>query len=137
MQKAEPETREGYRERNGREQRSGYAPGEEPVEKVDGRYRYADAEHDSGEHALVPAFAEGEHQNANDDGDEIEALGNRPEYERTQEWTSIDQAVAAPFPFIDKTTAAAHGFDTNRVFEFQPFTPVAPNPLGEFIGFNG
>jgi hypothetical protein len=51
---------------------------EEPVEKVDGRYRHADAEHDSGEHALVPPFAEGEHQTANDDGDEIEALGNRP-----------------------------------------------------------
>jgi hypothetical protein len=62
---------------------------------------------------------------------------NNNEYERTQEWTSIDQAVAALLPFVDKTTAAAHGFDTNRVFEFQPFTPVAPNPLGEFIGFNG
>jgi hypothetical protein len=44
----------------------------------DGLYRHADAEHDSGEHALVPAFAEGEHQTANDDGDEIEVLGNRP-----------------------------------------------------------
>jgi hypothetical protein len=62
---------------------------------------------------------------------------NNNEYERTQEWTSIDQAVAALLPFVDKTTAAAHGFDTRRVFEFQPFTPVAPNPLGEFIGFNG
>jgi hypothetical protein len=62
---------------------------------------------------------------------------NNNEYERTQEWTSIDQAVAALLPFVDKTTAGAHGFDTNRVFEFQPFTPVAPNPLGEFIGFNG
>lgn len=62
---------------------------------------------------------------------------NNNEYERTQKWTSIDQAVAALLPFVDKTTAAAHGFDTNRVFEFQPFTPVAPNPLGEFIGFNG
>jgi Ferritin-like domain len=62
---------------------------------------------------------------------------NNNEYERTQEWTNIDQAVAALLPFVDKTTAAAHGFDTNRVFEFQPFTPVAPNPLGEFIGFNG
>jgi hypothetical protein len=62
---------------------------------------------------------------------------NNNEYERTQEWTNIDQAVAALLPFVDKTTAAAHGFDTNRVFEFQPFTPVAPNPLGEFISFNG
>jgi hypothetical protein len=59
---------------------------------------------------------------------------NNNEYERTQEWTSIDQAVAALLPFVDKTTAASHGFDTTKVLEFQPFTPVAPNPLGDFIG---
>jgi hypothetical protein len=62
---------------------------------------------------------------------------NNNEYERTQEWKSIDQAVAALLPFVDKTTAAAHGFDTNKVFEFQPFTPIAPNPLGQFFGFHG
>jgi hypothetical protein len=62
---------------------------------------------------------------------------NNNEYERTQKWTSIAQAVAALLPFVDKTAAAAHGFDTTKVFEFQPFTPIAPNPLGEFFGFNG
>jgi len=62
---------------------------------------------------------------------------NNNEYERTQEWKSIDQAVAALLPFVDITAAASHGFDTTKVFAFQPFTPTAPNPLGEFIGFNG
>jgi hypothetical protein len=62
---------------------------------------------------------------------------NNNEYERTQKWTSIDQAVAALLPFVDKTAAASHGFDTSKVFEFQTFTPIAPNPLGEFFGFHG
>jgi Ferritin-like domain len=62
---------------------------------------------------------------------------NNNEYERTQKWTSITQALAALSPFVDKTVAASHGFDTSKVFEFQPFTPIAPNPLGEFFGFNG
>jgi Ferritin-like domain len=62
---------------------------------------------------------------------------NNNEYERTQKWKSIDQAVAALLPFVDKTSAASHGFDTSRVFDFQPFTPIAPNPLGEFFGFHG
>lgn len=62
---------------------------------------------------------------------------NNNEYERTQEWTSIDQAVAALLPFVDITAAASHGFDTTKSFAFQPFTPIAPNPLGAFIGFNG
>jgi hypothetical protein len=62
---------------------------------------------------------------------------NNNEYERTQEWKSIDQALAALMPFVDKTTAAANGFDTNKVFVFQPFMPTAPFPLGQFFGFNG
>jgi Ferritin-like domain len=63
---------------------------------------------------------------------------NNNSYERTQEWTSIDQAVAALLPFVDKTAAANAGFDTNRSFEFHPFAPApSPNPLGEFISFNG
>ena len=63
---------------------------------------------------------------------------NNNAYERTQEWDSIDQAVAALLPFVDKTTAANAGFDTARSFDFQPFTPApSPNKLGEFIGFNG
>ena len=57
---------------------------------------------------------------------------------RTQEWKSIDQAVAALLPFVDKTAAANAGFDTSRAFPFNPFTPApSPNPLGEFIGFHG
>jgi Ferritin-like domain len=62
---------------------------------------------------------------------------NNNEYERTQKWNRIEQAVAALLPFVDKTAAASHGFDTSRSFEFQPFTPIAPNPLGEFFGFHG
>jgi hypothetical protein len=62
---------------------------------------------------------------------------NNNQYERTQKWNHIDQAVAALLPFVDKTTAASQGFDTNRVFDFQPFTPIAPNPLGQFFGFHG
>jgi hypothetical protein len=62
---------------------------------------------------------------------------NNNEYERTQKWNNIEQAVAALLPFVDKTAAASHGFDTSRSFEFQPFTPTAPNPLGEFFGFHG
>jgi hypothetical protein len=62
---------------------------------------------------------------------------NNNEYERTQEWKSIDQAVAALLPFVDITAAASHGFDTTKSFQFQPFTPMAPNTLGEFISFNG
>jgi hypothetical protein len=62
---------------------------------------------------------------------------NNNEYERTQKWHSIEQAVAALLPFVDKTAAASHGFDTSRSFEVQPFTPIAPNPLGEFFGFHG
>jgi hypothetical protein len=62
---------------------------------------------------------------------------NNNEYERTQKWNSIDQAVAALLPFVNKTSAASHGFDTSRVFDFQPFTPIAPNPLGQFFDFHG
>lgn len=62
---------------------------------------------------------------------------NNNGYERTLKWTRIDQAVAALTPFVDQTAAAAAGFDTSRVFDFSPFTPVLPSPLGDFISFLG
>jgi hypothetical protein len=52
-------------------------PRKEPGEEIHGSYRHADAKDDSSEHSLIPAFTEGEHQAANDNGDEAEALGNR------------------------------------------------------------
>src|SRR5215467_11441368 len=62
---------------------------------------------------------------------------NNNGYERTLKWTRIEQAVAALTPFVDQAAAAAAGFDTGRVFNFEPFTPTLPSPLGEFISFNG
>jgi hypothetical protein len=62
---------------------------------------------------------------------------NNNGYERTLKWTRIQQAVTALTPFVDQTAAAAAGFDTGRVFNFEPFTPTLPSPLGEFISFNG
>src|SRR6266567_1428284 len=55
----------------------GLRPRKEPGEKIDRCYRHAHAEKDSGEHSLIPAFAEGEHQAAYYNCDEAEALGNR------------------------------------------------------------
>jgi hypothetical protein len=62
---------------------------------------------------------------------------NNNEYERTQKWSSIKQALAALMPFVNKTAGANAGFDTDRAFDFQPFQPTAPINLGEFIGFHG
>lgn len=58
-------------------------------------------------------------------------------YERTLEWTDIDQAVAALTPFADATAAGNAGFDNSTSFAFNPFTPTLPNPLGDFISFGG
>jgi hypothetical protein len=58
-------------------------------------------------------------------------------YERTLGWTSIDQAVTALLPFADKAHAAAAGFDTSKTYAFVPFTPMVPNPLGDFHSFAG
>lgn len=55
---------------------------------------------------------------------------NNNVYERTYHLTSIQDAVTALTPFIDKTAAAAKGFDTTKPYTFQPFTPVAPSALG-------
>ncbi|HLX69097.1 MAG TPA: ferritin-like domain-containing protein [Verrucomicrobiae bacterium] len=62
---------------------------------------------------------------------------NNNGYERTLEWTNIDQAVAALTPFADATAAGNAGFDTGTSFAFSPFTPTLPNPLGDFISFGG
>jgi hypothetical protein len=70
-------------------------------------------------------------------GPEFSNPPNNNEYERTQKWHSIDQAVAALTPFVDRTAAAKAGYDTNRAFPFIPFKPKAPSKFGEFISFHG
>jgi hypothetical protein len=62
---------------------------------------------------------------------------NNNGYERTLCWDHIAQAVQALTPFADVNAAANAGFDTSRSFKFEPFTPVLPNPLGDFISFKG
>ena len=62
---------------------------------------------------------------------------NNNGYERTLEWTKIDQAVTALTPFVDATAAGKAGFDTAVSYPFVPFTPTLPNPLGDFISFGG
>src|ERR1700727_1511680 len=62
---------------------------------------------------------------------------NNNGYERTLGWTSISSAVTALTPFLDKTAAGKAGFDTSKPYQFKPFTPVLPNPLGAFHSFAG
>jgi hypothetical protein len=62
---------------------------------------------------------------------------NNNGYERTLCLSNISQAVKALTPFADPTAAAAAGFDTSKPYAFNPFTPVLPNPLGNFISFTG
>jgi hypothetical protein len=62
---------------------------------------------------------------------------NNNGYERTLCWTQISQAVDALLPFVDKSAAAKAGFNTGKSFPFEPFNPVLPNELGEFISFKG
>jgi hypothetical protein len=62
---------------------------------------------------------------------------NNNGYERTLKWTDISQAVTALTPFADQAAASAAGFDASKAFDFQPFTPTLPSPLGEFISFGG
>ena len=62
---------------------------------------------------------------------------NNNGYERTLCWTEIDQALDALLPFVDKAAAKKAGFDTSRSYPFEPFNPVLPSPLGEFISFKG
>jgi hypothetical protein len=62
---------------------------------------------------------------------------NNNGYERTLCWTSIDQAVATLLPFADFNAAQSAGFDTSQSFNFNPFTPTLPSPLGAFNSFGG
>ena len=62
---------------------------------------------------------------------------NNNGYERTLKWTSINSAVTALTPFLDKTAAGKAGFDTSKGYKFKPFTPHLPEPLGEFHSFLG
>jgi len=62
---------------------------------------------------------------------------NNNGYERTLGWTSIDQAVNALLPFADFNSARAAGFNTSQSFQFNPFSPALPTPLGAFNSFNG
>jgi hypothetical protein len=62
---------------------------------------------------------------------------NNNGYERTLCWTNINQALAALMPFVDKNAARKAGFDTSKSYPFEPFNPVLPSPLGEFISFKG
>ena len=62
---------------------------------------------------------------------------NNNGYERTLCWSKIEQAVQALMPFVDKNAAQAAGFDTSKSYPFEPFNPVLPSPLGEFISFKG
>jgi ferritin-like protein len=62
---------------------------------------------------------------------------NNNGYERTLCWTKIGQAVDALTPFVDEEAAESAGFDPTKKYKFHPFTPVLPNPLGEFISYSG
>ena len=62
---------------------------------------------------------------------------NNNGYERTLRWTKISKAITALTPFADKTTAAKAGFDTTKPYQFKPFSPTLPEPLGEFHSFIG
>jgi ferritin-like protein len=62
---------------------------------------------------------------------------NNNGYERTLCWTSINQAVAALLPFVNKAAAEKARFNTAKSYPFEPFNPTLPNPLGEFISFKG
>jgi hypothetical protein len=62
---------------------------------------------------------------------------NNNGYERTLHWTKIAKAVKALTPFLDKAAAGKAGFDTGKAYEFKPFRPSLPEPLGEFHSLIG
>ena len=62
---------------------------------------------------------------------------NNNGYERTLLLKNIGEAVDALLPFASKEVAEKEGFDTTKPFQFVPFTPTLPSPLGEFHSFRG
>ncbi len=62
---------------------------------------------------------------------------NNNGYERTLDLKNIGEAVDALLPFASKEVAEKEGFDTTKPFQFVPFTPTLPVPLGEFHSFKG
>jgi hypothetical protein len=62
---------------------------------------------------------------------------NNNGYERTLGWTSINSAVKALTPFLDKAAAGKAGFDISKGYTFKPFTPHLAEPLGAFHSFAG
>jgi len=62
---------------------------------------------------------------------------NNNGYERTLGWTDIQQAVNALLTFVDPARAMAAGFDIGKSYQFVPFTPTLPSPLGDFHSFQG
>jgi Ferritin-like domain len=62
---------------------------------------------------------------------------NNNGYERTLCWTNIQQAVQALLPFVDMNSAKAAGFDISKSYPFEPFNPMLPSALGDFISFKG
>ena len=62
---------------------------------------------------------------------------NNNGYERTLCWTRIEQAVSALLPFVDSNAAKTAGFDASKSYAFEPFSPMLPNSLGDFISFKG
>ncbi len=62
---------------------------------------------------------------------------NNNGYERTLSLKNIGQAVEALLPFAEKAAAEKAGFDATKPYEFTPFTPKLPSPLGEFHSFTG
>jgi hypothetical protein len=62
---------------------------------------------------------------------------NNNGYERTLLLANIGQAVNALLPFVEPKAAEKAGFDATKPYEFEPFTPTLPNPLGEFHSLKG
>jgi Ferritin-like domain len=62
---------------------------------------------------------------------------NNNGYERTLGLSHISQALEALKPFANKAAAASAAFDVTKPYNFAPFKPTLPNPLGEFHSLKG